>query len=132
MLNVRLSTRDVKRALRGVDNGFRNRESALNHAIEQAKAFADESGAMAPRDALRFTSGLGLKLYERLTIIDKLMTCYGVETFDSVGGLWEYANTGDTYAETVVCSPKGKFIVSSVGNIQESPSHDRFYRRNER
>ena len=50
----------------------------------------------------------------RLTVIDSLLETYGVEGDDNL----EWCNTGDTYA-TTVCFFRGRFVVSSWGDIVE-------------
>ena len=85
--------------------------------------FAKENGELTPRAALRIARRLGFRKQTTLEFIDSLTLCHGVEAFESVGGFWEYVNTGDTYAETVVLSPGWRFMVTTIGDILERPTH---------
>jgi len=98
-----------------------------------ARQFAHDNGPLEPGRALRFTRNIDplderYPNYARLRVIDALTQCHGVESFESVGGYWEYVNAGDSYVCTVLLSPGGRFFVESWGDRVERPSHDRWHR----
>ena len=109
------------------------RKIAKTGTLDEARKAYRQLGreeTFEPREALRFTRNTRWNGFARLELIDALTQCHGVEAFKSTGGYWEYCNTGDSYAETVLLKPNGQFIVSSWGDIVESPRHARFERRN--
>jgi len=123
--------------------GFRAAVSAvLSHVLTYerttrelvAKAQAHAYGNnLTPRDALALTRGFRFKdSTQRLAVIDALTNCHGVEYFNSVNGVWEYANAGETYAETVILTPRKRFIVSSLGDVLEQKTHSQWAEKNER
>lgn len=111
-----------------VDN-LERQETARRMACQ----FQMNQGELTPREALRATRGLPFaRKRERLEVVDILTACHGVEGFESVNGVWSYANAGDTYAKTVLLSPGGRFIVASFGDILEQPSHWNWSHKGER
>jgi hypothetical protein len=109
-----------------------NKSLALWEARDAAREYVRQHGSLKPRDALRATCGTHWNAFARLDLIDALTLCHGVESFKSVNGFWSYANTGDTYCETVLLSPGGRFIVASYGDILEQRSHWEWNERKER
>lgn len=92
---------------------------------------AEKSGSLAPAEALRMARRLDYRRETTLRFVDALTLCHGVESFESIGGFYSYANAGDTYAETVILYPSGKFRVASIGDILEQASHMRWHARRE-
>ncbi len=74
----------------------------------------------ACRKALRLTRGIS-RPSRRLRAIDRLLGMHGVESVRTRNGGhgFSYANTGDSYACTVVLFASGTFRVSSWGDIVE-------------
>lgn len=94
----------------GVDRGtagliksvFTMKRGALNEIFEVARARTNECyNAPGITDL-------------RLTVIDSLLGTYGVDGDDNL----EWCNAGDTYV-TTICYFRGRFIVSSWGDIVE-------------
>lgn len=76
----------------------------------------------ACRKALRLTSGIR-KPGRRLRAIDRLLGMHGVERITGRNGfVMSYANSGDTYACTVLLFPSGAFRVGSWGDVVETRS----------
>lgn len=56
----------------------------------------------------------------RMTCLNAIAETHGVEAAENRDGEWlEYLNTGETYAATL-CHWRGRYIVSSVGDIAEN------------
>ena len=108
--------------LKVVTREARNVEEILPQFRELAKRF----GEMTPRDALNLARKLGYRAETTLRFIDALTLCHGVEAFEGPGGYFEYCNTGDSYAETVVLRPSGAFSVTSWGDVVESRAFQRW------
>jgi hypothetical protein len=74
----------------------------------------------ACRKALRLTAAIA-KPSRRLRAIDRLLGMHGVESVRFRNGehAFSYANTGDSYACTVVLFASGAFRVTSWGDIVE-------------
>lgn len=81
----------------------------------------------ACRKALQLTRGIS-RPSRRLRAIDRLLGMHGVETVRTRSGEWgfSYANTGHSYACTVVLFASGKFRVSDVGTIVERDNSRRY------
>ena len=76
----------------------------------------------ACRKALRMTSSISRPSL-RLRAIDRLLGMHGVEVIRGRGGfVIQYANTGDSYACTVLLFPSGAFRVSTWGDVVETRS----------
>lgn len=130
-MSIRTLRRDLRANLNwrdAVDN-LERQETARRTACQ----FRLNEGDIEPREALRATRGLPFAgKIERLEAVDILTGCHGVESFESVNGFWSYANSGDTYAQTVLLSPGGRFVVASYGDILEQATHDAWARRHNR
>jgi len=76
----------------------------------------------ACRKALRMTSTIA-RPPRRLRAIDRLLGMHGVEIIRGRGNfVIQYANSGDSYACTVLLFPSGAFRVSSWGDVVETRS----------
>lgn len=75
----------------------------------------------ACRKALKLTRSMQSKPNRRLRAIDRLLGMHGVETTRTTKNehAFSYANSGDTYACTVILWVSGKFQVSDWGTIVE-------------
>ena len=73
------------------------------------------------RKALRLTLSMAHKPNRRMQAIDRLLGMHGVETIRTSKGkhAFSYANSGDTYACTIILWASGKFQVSDLGTIVE-------------
>lgn len=78
----------------------------------------------ACKTALRLTRGIR-RDSRRLRAIDRLLGNHGVEAVRFRNGslAFEYSNTGDSYAATVILFASGAFRVSSWGDIVERNSN---------
>lgn len=101
------------------DDAF-DKKLALWHVRGMAKCYAHNNGNMTPREAISATQGTHWNAEARLEIIDALTGCHGVEAFETWNGWHSYANSGDSYATTVVLSPNGVFRVCCIGDILET------------
>jgi hypothetical protein len=81
----------------------------------------------ACRKALRLTRCIR-RDGRRLRSIDRLLGMHGVEVARTRSGAlgFSYANTGDSYACTVVLFPSGAFRVTSWGDIVERDNGRRY------
>ena len=75
----------------------------------------------ACRKALRITRSLKNRPNRRLRAIDRLLGMHGIERIHEKNGelAFTYANSGDTYAATVILYASGTFRVTSWGDIVE-------------
>ncbi len=75
----------------------------------------------ACRKALRITRSMKNRPNRRLRAIDRLLGMHGIERIHEKNGelAFTYANSGDTYAATVILYASGTFRVTSWGDIVE-------------
>lgn len=100
----------------------REAAKAVRMALEESRDWVESQLHPEPWHHRASTSHL------RMLLISEITGCYGVEHVERGRNLkspaFEYVNTGDSYAPTLVRFENGRYTVSSWGDIVERGNYE--------
>jgi hypothetical protein len=94
-------------------------EETAIECMEVLKSTSDELHDKYP-DLFRQFYNKPTGYYTKLVVLDKLLSTYGIESFEHKKAAYTYLNAGDSYCLTVIYNHrKGNFTLNSWGDIVE-------------
>ncbi len=114
-----------KPSVKTLEQAFPGKGKTLRNLLVNADAVRQHPAAIALDRQCYNPPGLS---YMRLTALNAELETFGIEYAKGKGTRrtpsFEYLNTGETYATTIIRFANGRYIVSSWGDIVERGNYD--------
>ena len=112
-------------SIKTLESAFPGRGATMRRLLESAQAVREHSAAQELERKCYHAPGLA---YMRLTALDAEAGTFGIECIYRAGTspnepAFEYLNTGDSYATTLIRWSNGRYQVASWGDIVERENY---------